>query len=780
MCEKDFSGLVNNDFTEDFRRRHNAIADEEARVISANAELTEVCANETLNITRTMETNKIMSAERTAAVEKRCADELVSAENRQLADIKSCENKIEAARKLFEKTAASINVKSEKRKQSDKKLNTEIEKKYKADIAAEEKKYRDVVKKREKDFAKTEGEFASRLDDINASYEKSVAEIKEKIKSLHAYYKAQEEASLNEFDEVKRNRGELIGKITKEAEEKQAELNEQIKSCAEKQRARSLKSQLTLVKSSCDAEVSVHKGEIATAQKVYELKHSDSYTQFIKELTAMQKQLREFKAELDFDKAELSYERRIADAENQNRVLTEERARDEAVKEIELWRQDELNKRYSESFCAGFDEETEQKQAQCDFDVAVEEENKNIALVKLDFEISDKTADIERTVGIAEQEKLASQDDAKTDKDIKTQLEKCRHEQQINEINIFSLGLKSVCKSQKLLNDCKLGRNTEVLLKQIEKVQARLKEDLAVINSIREYQAAEYDAAVAANESFYDRQAVPVQRLADQTAADGREDENAVFVALLQNIGANRQAAADAAAEQANLIKAMLDNEENRVREQAQKELQALDTLVKEYGDMTEKYNGVSDDIMTAADEQKKNAVVDLLGLYEGRLQDFERGYNDFVEQSDKSFTEFSHAKIIERETFAQETDDRKTLAERDCIRRQDDLREKLGSFVNEAGKNKSISKGMLGEQLGKSFDARQDFKAENVQLLAQKANELKSFTNACNRAIADAKKERDKKFNDFEKLRIREEKWLMRNGKVDYQKEWWIVDFDS
>ena len=126
-----------------------------------------------------------------------------------------------------------------------------------------------------------------------------------------------------------------------------------------------------------------------------------------------------------------------------------------------------------------------------------------------------------------------------------------------------------------------------------------------------------------------------------------------------------------------------------------------------------------------------------------------------------------------------QDTDDRKEREAKNCGARQAEIGDKYTQFVNEAEKNKAISKGMLEEQLNKSFDARQDKKAENAQLVARKANELKSFENACNRAVADVRKECDRKINEYEKLRAKEEKWLLKNGKVDYRKEWWVVDFD-
>ena len=52
----------------------------------------------------------------------------------------------------------------------------------------------------------------------------------------------------------------------------------------------------------------------------------------------------------------------------------------------------------------------------------------------------------------------------------------------------------------------------------------------------------------------------------------------------------------------------------------------------------------------------------------------------------------------------------------------------------------------------------------------------LKNFVTSCHRAVNDAKKDCEKKMNEFEKLRIKEERWLLRNGKVDFEKVSWIV----
>ncbi len=202
--------------------------------------------------------------------------------------------------------------------------------------------------------------------------------------------------------------------------------------------------------------------------------------------------------------------------------------------------------------------------------------------------------------------------------------------------------------------------------------------------------------------------------------------------------------------------------------------------FIKEYSDLTEKYNGLSDELAIKSDENKKDTVVDLLGAFENQMAKYDSEYEDVIKESKADHAEYEKTYIVEKETFIQESDDLAARERKDCRLEQDDLRAKMQAFYNEAEKNKSISKGVLGEQLCKSFDAMQDKQNENVQLLAQKNNELKSFENACNKAVADARKDCEKKLNEYEKLRIKEERWLLRNGDVDYDKEWWVVDFNA
>ena len=166
-----------------------------------------------------------------------------------------------------------------------------------------------------------------------------------------------------------------------------------------------------------------------------------------------------------------------------------------------------------------------------------------------------------------------------------------------------------------------------------------------------------------------------------------------------------------------------------------------------------------------------------MLAVHEGQKDVYDVACDNDVKQHEKEFVTFSKAKIVERETFIQGIEDKKVAVEEAFAKRVKELKRKLQNFINESEKNKSISKGMLGEQLCKSFDKRQDKKAENAQYLTQKSNELKAFENSCHRAVNDAKKECERKINDFEKQRLREERFLLRNGKVSFDSVWWVSE---
>ena len=142
----------------------------------------------------------------------------------------------------------------------------------------------------------------------------------------------------------------------------QNEFNEQIKNVTEKQRIKTLRTQLALAKSSYESGMAAKKGELATAQKIYSIQHNDCFSQLVKDVTEYQKQLRTLEANYILDKTELDYEQKIADAENKHRVLEEDRAHSEVIMEIDLQRQDELNKQYSANFCNDFDMEICQKE----------------------------------------------------------------------------------------------------------------------------------------------------------------------------------------------------------------------------------------------------------------------------------------------------------------------------------------------------------------------------------------------------------------------------------
>lgn len=779
MEENQFNNLTDSVFVEDYKNKYAAIEEAEAGADKKSAEADTQRDSDIVNITNAMEANKVIIHDKLAEIDAECKERLKEADEKCLAELRACEGRMAAARRALSKAEKECEAQKAKAEQASEKLAAETEQKYKDDMAAEDKRYKDVVKKRDEDFKKQSDDFAARKAELKVSYDAGVAEIKSKITDLHSYYKTQEESGKAELDKVTADcRAKILDK-QKEFDAVQADYAEKIKNCAEKQKVRLLKNELGLHKNSCESAIAVLQGEISTAQKVYDIKHNDIFTQLVRELTGQQRQIRSLKARYDFDRAEISYEQRVEEAKNQNRILAEDREHEEKTADIELWRQDQLNKKYSQDFCGKYDLESKQKEAQRDFDVALEEEEKNMRLAKLTLEANNKVIDCDRLIAVAARDAQLADGEAEADRDIKVEREKCRHIKQTERLDVFSLGLKTAGKSQKLINKRKLERIETNTRGRIERVKKRLEDDLADIATQRDYQAAEYDAVVKTTTAFYAKQKQSLNLLIQKAAEEEREKDKAVFDKMLADTEANEDAAMEYLKEQARYIDDMINTEESRVKEQAQKELDALNLFIKESGDLTDKHDGLTDELTAKADEQRKDAVVDLLGIYEGVLAVCDNGLADAKAAGQKAYETFAKATVVERETFLQDTDDKKAQEARQCKAVQADIFDKFAQFLNEAEKNKAISKGMLEEQLNKSFDARQDKKAENAQLVARKANELKSFENACNRAVADVRKECDRKIGEYEKLRAREEKWLLKNGKVDYTKEWWIVDFD-
>ena len=777
MDEKIFNNLVNADFVADYEQKYAQIDEAEQKVIADNVVAEELCEQEVANVTNTMETFKLIVMEKLQVIEEKTQQELANAQEKHQADIKQCENRINSAQKAFAKASKENNTKNTKIKNANAKAVAEIEKRYKAEITVAEKKKKEVIKKREKDFKNQADVMAKRHEEAKNVYEHSVTNINAKIKKSHDYYKKQEASSVSAFESVKVVCEQTMQELQEQYNVAQNDFNEQIKNVTEKQRIKTLRTQLALAKSSYESGMAAKKGELATAQKIYSIQHNDCFSQLVKDVTEYQKQLRSLEANYKLDKIELDYEQKIADAENKHRILEEDYAHNEVVLEIDLVRQDELNKQSSAEFCSDYDMEICQKEAQLALDVALEEEYKNIDIAKLNFEIHKKEIETDKLILDGEQQKYLAQNEAKTVAEINKKKENVHHTKQIGDVNVYSLSFKNANKNQKLINCIKWNRNVKSFEQQIESVNQRLANDLVFIEQLKQYQLAELEAINKTTADFYDKQAQAIQKLYDEAVALENENEASVFKKSLEDIYADRQTAFDQLSSQAKFIDDMIFAEENRVKEQAQKELDALELFIKEFGDMTEKYNVSADELRTKTDEAKKDAVVNLLALHENQNDNYDRECECAVRQFEKDFVTFSKAKIVERETFIQEIEDKKIAVAEDYAKKQDQLRERLQHFVNEAEKNKSISKGMLGEQLCRSFDKRQDKKVENAQFLTQKANELKAFENSCQRAINDAKKDYEKKLNEFEKLRIKEERWLLKNGKVDFDNVWWILE---
>ena len=777
MDEKIFNNLVNADFVADYEQKYAQIGTAEEKAIADGIVAEELCEQEVANVTNTMETFKLIVMEKLQVIEEKTQQELANAQEKHLADIKQCENRINSAQKAFAKASKENNTKNTKIKNANAKAVAEIEKRYKAEITVAEKKKKEVIKKREKDFKNQADVMAKRHEEAKNVYEHSVTNINAKIKKSHDYYKKQEASSVSAFESVKVVCEQTMQELQEQYNVAQNDFNEQIKNVTEKQRIKTLRTQLALAKSSYESGMAAKKGELATAQKIYSIQHNDCFSQLVKDVTEYQKQLRSLEAGYKLDKIELDYEQKIADAENKHRILEEDYAHNEVVLEIDLVRQDELNKQSSAEFCSDYDMEICQKEAQLALDVALEEEYKNIDIAKLNFEIHKKEIETDKLILDGEQQKYLAQNEAKTVAEINKKKENVHHTKQIGDVNVYSLSFKNANKNQKLINCIKWDRNVKSFEQQIESVNQRLANDLVFIEQLKQYQLAEFEAINKTTADFYDKQAQAIQKLYDEAVALENENEASVFKKSLEDIYADRQTAFDQLSSQAKFIDDMIFAEENRVKEQAQKELDALELFIKEFGDMTEKYNVSADELRTKTDEAKKDAVVNLLALHENQNDNYDRECECAVRQFEKDFVTFSKAKIVERETFIQEIEDKKIAVAEDYAKKQHQLRERLQHFVNEAEKNKSISKGMLGEQLCRSFDKRQDKKVENAQFLTQKANELKAFENSCQRAINDAKKDYEKKLNEFEKLRIKEERWLLKNGKVDFDNVWWILE---
>ena len=777
MDEKIFNNLVNADFVADYEQKYAQIDTAEEKAIADGIVAEELCEQEVANVTNTMETFKLIVMEKLQVIEEKTQQELANAQEKHQADIKQCENRINSAQKAFAKASKENNTKNTKIKNANAKAVAEIEKRYKAEITVAEKKKKEVIKKREKDFKNQADVMAKRHEEAKNVYEHSVTNINAKIKKSHDYYKKQEASSVSAFESVKVVCEQTMQELQEQYNVAQNDFNEQIKNVTEKQRIKTLRTQLALAKSSYESGMAAKKGELATAQKIYSIQHNDCFSQLVKDVTEYQKQLRSLDANYKLDKIELDYEQKIADAENKHRILEEDYAHNEVVLEIDLVRQDELNKQSSAEFCSDYDMEICQKEAQLALDVALEEEYKNIDIAKLNFEILKKEIETDKLILDGEQQKYLAQNEAKTVAEINKKKENVHHTKQIGDVNVYSLSFKNANKNQKLINCIKWDRNVKSFEQQIESVNQRLANDLVFIEQLKQYQLAEFEAINKTTADFYDKQAQAIQKLYDEAVALENENEASVFKKSLEDIYADRQTAFDQLSSQAKFIDDMIFAEENRVKEQAQKELDALELFIKEFGDMTEKYNVSADELRTKTDEAKKDAVVNLLALHENQNDNYDRECECAVRQFEKDFVTFSKAKIVERETFIQEIEDKKIAVAEDYAKKQDQLRERLQHFVNEAEKNKSISKGMLGEQLCRSFDKRQDKKVENAQFLTQKANELKAFENSCQRAINDAKKDYEKKLNEFEKLRIKEERWLLKNGKVDFDNVWWILE---
>ncbi|MBR5145851.1 MAG: PQQ-binding-like beta-propeller repeat protein [Clostridia bacterium] len=270
MDEKIFNNLVNADFVADYEQKYAQIGLAEEKAIADGTVAEELCEQEVANVTNTMETFKLIVMEKLQSIEEKAQQELATAQEKYLADIKQCENRMNSAQKAFAKATKENSTKSTKLKNANTKVVAEIEKKHKAETTAAEKKQKEVIKKREKDFKEQADVMAKRHDEAKHVYEHSVANVNAKIKKSHDYYKKQEASSISAFESVKVVCEQSMQELQEQYNVAQNEFNEQIKNVTEKQRIKTLRTQLALAKSSYESGMTAKKGELATAKTIFD------------------------------------------------------------------------------------------------------------------------------------------------------------------------------------------------------------------------------------------------------------------------------------------------------------------------------------------------------------------------------------------------------------------------------------------------------------------------------------------------------------------------------
>ena len=203
MEEKQFAPLTDAVFVEDYNKNYAAIEEAEAAALKKSAELDRQRDGDIINITNAMEASKVIIHDKIAATDDECKQRLRDADEKCMAELRACEGRMAAARRVLAKAEQECETRRDKAARESEKLAEEIEKKYKSDTAAEEKRYKDVLKQRDADLKKQSDGFAARKAELKVSYDAGVAEIKGKIADLHEYYKTQEDAGVQELNKVK-------------------------------------------------------------------------------------------------------------------------------------------------------------------------------------------------------------------------------------------------------------------------------------------------------------------------------------------------------------------------------------------------------------------------------------------------------------------------------------------------------------------------------------------------------------------------------------------------
>lgn len=775
MCKNDLSFFLNENYLSDVASRCSRLDGELAKAAEKKKSLREADETAVENIVKSLQSSLLVISDKLCEIDDKTQADIEKIYVKKDDDIAETDKRIEKAEAELKKTIAECDEKKAQFNAVCEKSKAEVVKKYKADALKENRRFGGVSADLKSEIEKTENEFRRRLDELKADFERQTQSVNEKIQSFHETYKNSENTIKADFEKTKAAAEVKMREKSAAFSEEQEETNRKIKASSDKQMIKTLRGNLALNKSGYEAEMAALKEEMSSAEKVFSEKRNEAFFRIVKEVTLAQKELRSIEAQYAYEKSKISYEQRISDAKFQNIRLEQQRKNAENLAETEYLYQDEMNKLLSDEFCGNYDFDVQKKEAQNKYEKILAEEEKNKTLTEFALQQNVKVVESVKIMADAEQNLQAEVGQAKADKEITTIREKSHHLLQTQYADIYSFAVKGLSKTENCLNEIRTERNTDVAQEQLEILKRRLEDDLSKLELMRKFQQAEFEQTKKTADEFFSRKTSALELLL-ATCGEDRTDEKNVVENLINSANENHAAAIKEAEAQNQAANDIFDREEQRLRKNYEEEAAALTSFISHCEEMYDKFKHMSDERFSKADREKKDAVVGLLEIFENNLARFESDFFDFDMQKQNAVVELDKAAVVEKELFIQEADDRKNDARKACQKAQAEADEKLEQYRLEAEKNKNISKGMLNEKLGKSLDQRQDIKEENVHLAAQKANELKAFENACNRALAECLREKERKINEAEKLRAKEEKWLLKNGKVVFGKKWWLA----